>query len=172
MPALNEMAMKTHFALWILLWGALASCKKEPDPVYIYEVNPVRVTKEGNNKSVPKSTVEFISIAWSDLTGTSITQRQLSQLSLLYLGFGDKRLIEDLLIKNLLNRPSLVSLPSDSTMRADIPGFITSTYLRLYNREPNELEQWTLRQKIENSPALSPITVYYAMMTADEYRYY
>ncbi|MEZ5174482.1 MAG: hypothetical protein R2850_13500 [Bacteroidia bacterium] len=146
-----------------------ASCKKETE--YIYEVNPVSARKDQINKGIPKSTVEFISIAYSDLFGETIPQNSLGKLTLLYLAFGDKHLIEDMLIKNMLNSPS-VSLPSNQNMRNDIPLFVNNAYLKLYNREPNELEAYTLGQSISDDTDLTPELIYYSMMTSDEYRYY
>jgi hypothetical protein len=159
------------FLPFILALFLLNSCKRETE--YIYEVNPVQVKKDQTGKNVPKSTVEFISIAYSDLTGKTITQNMLSQLSLLYVSFGDKRLLEDMLIRNLLNSQEVQNLlESNEEMRADIPAFITSVYLKLFNRDPNELELWTVGQKISANPDMRPVMVYYAMMTSDEYRYY
>jgi hypothetical protein len=144
-------------------------CKKETD--FVYEVNDVQVSKDKIGKGIPKSTVEFISIAYSDLVGSTISQNDLSRVTLLYLAFGDKRLIEDLLIKNIVNSPN-VNIPTDDEMRSDITAFINSTYLKLFNRDPNEVELFTLRKQISENASITPKLVYYAMMTSDEYRYY
>lgn len=156
----------------ILIIGVLfgtSSCKKET--LYVYEVDPITARKDELSKGIPKSTVEFISIAYSDLFGNTISQNNLSKLTLLYLAFGDKRLIEDLLIKNMLNAPA-VDLVSNDEMRADIPAFVNLIYNRLYNRAPNELEEFTLIKEINDDPALTADLVYYSMMTSNEYRYY
>jgi len=158
---------KLAYILFLIV--SLASCKKETD--YIYDVDKVTVQKDKIGKGVNKSTIEFISIAYSDVFQTTISQDQLSRVSLLYNSFGDKRLLEDLLIKNMLNSPS-VELPDDASMRADITGFISATFRKLFNREPNELELFELKKRIENSASLSPDMVYYALMTSDEYRFY
>jgi len=147
----------------------IPSCKKET--FFTYEVDDVRVAKERGKKGTPKSTVEFISIAYTDILGTTITQSQLSQLSLIYLAFGDKRLLEDLLVRNMLNSPS-AQLPANNEMRADISSFVRQTYLRIYNREPDELELFELSKRIETNTTLSVAGVYFALMTSDEYRYY
>jgi hypothetical protein len=164
--------MKMRLINMLMITGLVfVSCKRET--AYIYEVDPVKVKKDQTGKNVPKSTVEFISIAYSDLTGKTITQTMLSQLSLIYLSFGDKRLVEDMLIKNLLNAPEVKErMESNQQMRGDIPAFVRALYLKLFNREPNELELWTTGQKITSNTALEPVMVYYAMMTSDEYRYY
>ena len=155
--------------LFAIVAFSLSSCKKETD--FVYEVNDVQVSKDKIGKGIPKSTVEFISIAYSDLVGSTISQNDLSRVTLLYLAFGDKRLIEDLLIKNIVNSP-VVNIPTEEIMRNDISAFINSTYLKLFNREPNEVELYTLRKQISENTNITPKLVYYAMMTSDEYRYY
>ena len=155
--------------LFAILIFTLSSCKKETD--FVYEVNDVQVSKDKIGKGIPKTTVEFISIAYSDLVGSTISQNDLSRVTLLYLAFGDKRLIEDLLIKNIVNSP-VVNIPSEEVMRNDISAFINSTYLKLFNREPNEVELYTLSKQISENTNITPKLVYYAMMTSDEYRYY
>jgi hypothetical protein len=155
--------------LFAIVAFSLSSCKKETD--FVYEVNDVQVSKEKIGKGIPKTTVEFISIAYSDLVGSTISQNDLSRVTLLYLAFGDKRLIEDLLIKNIVNSP-VVNIPTEEVMRNDITAFINSTYLKLFNREPNEVELYTLRKQISENTNITPKLVYYAMMTSDEYRYY
>ncbi len=153
----------------MVLLPLLNSCKKETQ--LVYEVDDVTVQKDKIGKGVNKSTVEFISIAYSDVFGSTISQDALSKVSLLYSSFGDKRLLEDLLIKNMLNAPG-IQLPSDVEMRSDIGGFISRTYQKLYNRDPTELEAFELKKRIENSSTLTPDMIYYAMMTSDEYRFY
>jgi hypothetical protein len=152
-----------------LISVVFTSCKKETE--YIYEVNDVQVRQENIGKGFPKSTIEFLSIAYSDIFGNTISQNQLNRLSLLYLAFGDKKLLEDLLIKNMINRPESL-LPSNQTMRADVDLFIVNAYQKLYNRSPNELEVFTLKKNINENAQMTAVMVYYAMMTSDEYRYY
>ena len=152
-----------------LISVVFTSCKKETE--YIYEVNDVQVSQENIGKGFPKSTIEFLSIAYSDIFGNTISQNQLNRLSLLYLAFGDKKLLEDLLIKNMINRPESL-LPSNQTMRADVDLFVVNAYQKLYNRSPNELEVFTLKKNINENAQMTAVMVYYAMMTSDEYRYY
>ena len=155
--------------LVFLISVVFTSCKKETK--YIYEVNDVQVSQEDIGKGIPKSTIEFLSIAYSDIFGNTISQNQLNRLSLLYLAFGDKKLLEDLLIKNMINRPESL-LPSNQTMRADVDLFIVNAYQKLYNRSPNELEVFTLKKNINENAQMTAVMVYYAMMTSDEYRYF
>jgi hypothetical protein len=152
-----------------ILFTSAIGCKKETN--YIYEVEDVQVTKDQSEKTVSKTMVEFISIAYADVFGLTISQNDLGILSLLYLAFGDKVLIEDVLVKNMLNSTE-ANLPSDAEMRSNIGLYVKNTYLKLYNREPNELESFTLNKKISDNLEMTSAMVYYAMMTSNEYRFY
>lgn len=167
MPALNKIFIS--LVLWSIFLVSTAGCKKET--TYIYEVDDVQVKKDQSEKTVSKTMVEFISIAYADVFGTTISQNDLGLLSLLYLAFGDKVLIEDVLVKNMLNS-SEANLPSDLEMRSNIELYVKNTYLKLYNREPNELENFTLTKKISDNSDMTSAMVYYAMMTSNEYRFY
>lgn len=156
-------------AIGVVATTALSGCKKET--TYIYEVDDVQVKKDQSEKTVSKTMVEFISIAYADVFGLTISQNDLGLLSLLYLAFGDKVLIEDVLVKNMLNSPE-ANLPSDLEMRSDVGLYVKNIYLKLYNREPNELENFTLTKKITDNPDMTSAMVYYAMMTSNEYRFY
>jgi hypothetical protein len=169
MQVWNKIPLTITFSLALGCILTFASCKKET--VFIYEVDTVTSRQDDVNKGIPKSTVEFISIAYADVFGNTISQNNLSRLTLLYLAFGDKRLIEDLLIKNMLNSPD-VEIISNTDMRNDVPSFVRSIYSRLFNRDPNELEAFTLEKSINEDPQLTPELIYYSMMTSDEYRYY
>ena len=97
----------TNFRNFLLVFAiiGITSCKK--DISYIYGVNDSTVNQPGVNKPNVKSTLEFISIAYSDLFGTSIGAGDLTDLSLCYVAFGDKKFTEDLIIRNFLNNQSL-----------------------------------------------------------------
>ena len=149
--------------------SAVIGCKK--DPKYIYGVNDVSVTQPGISKPNVKSTIEFISIAYSDLFGTSIPASDLTNLSLCYLAFGDKKFIEDLIIRNFLNKTGVI-IPTQATMNADVSSFVQTTYRKFYNRDPNEFEKWQVVNYINTTSNITPELVYYSFMTSDEYRYY
>jgi len=144
----------------------LSSCKKD-----VYDVNNVAVSQDGVAKPNVKSTVEFISIAYSDLFGNTIDQSKLTDLGVAYEAFGDKKLIEDLIIRNFLNAQG-VSIPTTVAMNTDVNLFVIATYKKFYNREPNEFELWQLSNLIQNDVNTTPELVYYAFMTSNEYRYY
>lgn len=161
---------KNRKYLWLVfLIVVLFSCKK--DVSYIYDVNDTTVSQPGVSKPNVKSTLEFISIAYSDLFGTTIAASELTDLSLSYLAFGDKKFIEDLIIRNFLNKPGVV-IPSQATMTADVPAFVNATYRKFYNRDPNEFEKWQVVNYINSNSTITPELIYYSFMTSDEYRYY
>lgn len=162
---------KYPILLTTMLLGALllTSCKKET--IYTYGVDDVSIGQPGTEKPNLKSDLEFISIAYSDLFGTTIPPDELEEMALCYTSFGDKRLIIDMIILNLLNKPGL-KIPSETTMMADPGAFTDATYRKLFVRDPSQFERWWLTNKITSDTALSPELVYYSLMTSDEYRYY
>lgn len=158
-----------RFLPLFLLPLALFACKKETD--YQYEVDPVSVSAAGGDKTNQKTTVEFISIAYADLFGTNIPQTKLVNLNTAYTSFGDKKVVEDLIIRNFLSDTAAV-IPSALSVSGDTLLFVTNTYKKFYNREPNPFEQYFWRELIRRDANLSPRTIYYALMTSDEYRFY
>ncbi len=161
-----------HIALLFLVAFILlpfAGCKKEKD--IIYEVNDVDINQPNANKDYVKSLTEFISIAYADLFGQNISQTQLQGLAVPYSGFGDLKLIEDMIIKNFLNNPSVV-MPTDEVMRTNVDQFLLDTYQKFFNRYPNEFEIWYLKGLINDNSDITPELVYYSVMTSNEYRYY
>ena len=146
-----------------------ASCEKESD--IIYGVNDVEVTRPTGAKGSQKSLTEFISIAYADIFEANISQDQLIGLSTPYAGFGDLKYIEDLIIRNFLNNPN-AQVPTSQSMRNDVNRFVTETYQRFYNRNPNEYELWFMKNLVDDNADITPELVYYSMMTSNEYRYY
>ena len=145
------------------------ACKK--DKSLSYGVEDVDIRKDGNNKQTVKTTTEFISIAYSDVFGTTISQNKLASLTSAYLAFGDKKLIEDMIIKNFLNQSGAI-IPSSSEMNADVSAFVKAAYRKFFNREPNELEEWQMINIIKSNSSVTPEMVYYTFLTSNEYRYY
>ena len=145
----------------------MLSCTTE----YVFEVEPVQVVQSGSEKPNRKNNIEFISIAYADVFSSSISQTELNKLSVAYRSFGDKELVEDVLIKNFLNN-RLAQIPSKTEMLQDVEQFIEDSYLRFYNREPSNYESWFLKKQIEDNTEIDPELIYYSMMTAEEYRFY
>ncbi len=158
-------SLKIIFALYALM--IISSCKKD----FTYNVDDVNVTQPGNGKSNVKTTTEFISIAYSDLFSTTIPNDSLLNISQAYQSFGDKKLIEDRIIRHMLNRND-VQIPTNSQMRADIPSFVNQVFQKLFNRTPDAFENYFITNIINADASITPIVVYYALMTSNEYRYY
>ena len=154
------------FAL-VLLTGIFNSCKKD----YVYEVNDVEVSQPGGDKDNVKTTLEFVSIVYSDLFNSSIPTDTLLDVQQAYDAFGDKKLIEDRIVRHFLNSPYL-QIPSDSVMRINIPLFVDETIEKFFNRKPDSFENYFISDIIEHNSGITPLMVYYACMTSNEYRYY
>jgi hypothetical protein len=147
----------------------LASCTTDKN--YQYEVDPVNVSSNDGEKNTAKTTTEFISIAYSDLYGTSISQTKLVNLSLAYASFGDLKVIEERIVRNFLNDPAVV-VPAQPSVNGDTTAFIKNCYRKFYNRDPNEFETYHWKDLIRTNTSVTPATIYFTMMTSDEYRFY
>ena len=161
--------MKQAVYLFIFFMFLICGCTKEKE--LVYEVNKVNITSPGANKKNVKTTTEFISIAYSDLFGTPISNSTLVKLSTAYYAFGDKKLIENMVIKSFIKNPK-VSIPTSSQMSSDLPKFVTDCYKKFYNRIPNEYEKWFEVNLIKSDSTLTPELIYFAFLTSTEYRYY
>lgn len=164
---MNKLIYRSLLVLFAVF--AMAACKKEK--VYVYDVNDVTIRQPDADKPNVKSTTEFISIAYSDLFGGQITQSKLVNLQLAYAAFGDLKLMEEMIIKNFLNE-SGVQIPSSTEMRADVEKFVDESYIKFYNRRPNEFEKWHVVAAINDDVQLTPELLWFSMMTSNEYRYY
>ena len=153
----------------LIILSTLISCQS--DHLYLYEVNPVEVKKDGVKKQNLKSDLEFLSLAYTDLFGQTLPDALLNRMVGAYASVGDKSLIADIIIRNLLNRPE-AQIPDNTDMRADVKGFVIGTYKKFYVREPGEYERWYFENLINSNPDITPEIIYYAFLTSDEYRYY
>ena len=163
--------MKTirFFSVAAVLMLLISSCNKEQR--VIYQVQEQELYQSSAEKRNQKSTTQFISIAYNDLFGSSITSGELTKLDIAYQALGDKGVLEDMIVKSLINKPS-VQIVTNTVMRADVPAFVESAYLRFFNRKPNEFEAWKVKDLIEKNADITPKMVYYSLMTSEEYRYY
>jgi hypothetical protein len=157
------------FLLGLSLTVLFFSCKKEK--IYVYEVNDVEISQPGVEKPNLKTNTQFISIAFTDLFGSTVSQDQLSDLEMVYVSFADKSVIEDLIIRTFLNETGN-TLPSQTEMDADISLFVTNAYKKIYTRLPNEYELWYLVDKINEEGNITTELFYYALLTSNEYRQY
>jgi hypothetical protein len=156
-----------HILLLLLL--AFSSCTHKK--TYEYEVDSITVEEPGTDKPSSKTTLEFVSIAYYDLFGKNITQKDLVNLNTVYAAFGDKKLIEDMIIRNFLKRPD-VKIPSLSEMKAAPESFVTDTYRKFYNRPPSPAEKWFMNNLLATDNSITPEIVYYTFLTSNEYRNY
>jgi hypothetical protein len=156
--------------IFLLIVLTLVSCKKEKKAVYA--LNDVNISQNSANKDHLKSTTEFISIAYSDIFGTVITTDKLADLSTMYRAFGDKKLIEEMVIKNFLNESTIQIPQIDRTSEITIQNFVSNSYKKLFNRTPDEYELWFVADMILKDDALTAELIYFSLMTANEYRYY
>ncbi len=174
--------ISTHIII-VLTVGVLLSCNRDEivnttinktvvnSPEYLYELETLSIQQEGVSKPNEKTLNEFASIAYFDLFQQSIPQNELTDLLVSYASFGDKVLIEELIVRNYLNSNTSLAIPSTQQMNDDVEGFVNSTYQKLYNRLPNDFEAAKLKELILGSSITSEL-VYFSFMTADEYRYY
>jgi len=158
---------KLIFIFSVLL---IFSCKKEKK--ITYQLNDVIIENNTANKDHLKSTIEFISIAYSDIFSTVISTNKLAELSTIYKAFGDKKLIEQMVIKNFLNEPSIQIPQIDRSSSSTINIFVQNMYTKLYNRTPDEYELWFVADMIQKDITLTSELIYFSLMTANEYRYY
>lgn len=137
----------------------------------VYEIEPIHISPNKPRRPFVKNTEQFIAIAFSDLTGQPINQSELNSLKLIYESVGDMKMVEELIIKNLLNRPD-IQIPSRPEMLNDIPGFIQLSWLKFYNREPTESERWQLEKMIkeDKNETITPELLWFSLMTSNEYR--
>lgn len=152
-----------------VLIAGMFSCTKEKD--FLYEVDDIKVQQANTGKGNLKSNAEFISIAYTDLFGSAINQSDLVKLNRVYSAFGDRKLIEDRIIRNFLNDPS-VQVPAVPSVAGDTSQFIINTFKKLYNRVPGAFEEYYLKEQIRLNASMTPVVIYYALMTSDEYRFY
>ena len=162
-------------------WGAIpivialtawvtVGCQKEKS-VYQYELEEVRVGAQTAAKNKPKSDLEVVSVAYSDIFAQTIPNELLNRLSNFYAGFGDKSTAIEIITRNGVNNNN-AKIPSVAAMRADPETFVEETYKKFFIRRPGEYEKQYWIEKIRNDSTLTPKLVYYSFMTSKEYKYY
>ena len=152
-------------ALLLCLTLFVFSCKKKQE--YIYEVNDETINAAGVQKPNVKSNTEFISIAHTDVMGTTVSAGNLNELKTQYLAFGDKGVVEDLIIRNFMNK-SGNTIPT--SIGSDKKAFVTNAYKKVYNRVPNEYEIYYLTDLLNKNSSITAEMFYYSLMTSNEYR--
>jgi hypothetical protein len=160
----------------LALLAMLSSCKKDVmqtrvyDNVY-YEVNPVTLYATNAEKTKQKSSLQYISILYTDLFNQSMPATKLNQMSEVTLSVGDKTVASNLILQKLLVEPG-VQVPTDQQMRSNVTQFVSETYLRFFQRHPTPYEAYQLKKMIDEDTNLLPEMVYAAFALANEYYYY
>ncbi|HZG00568.1 MAG TPA: hypothetical protein VEY71_06170 [Chitinophagales bacterium] len=156
-----------------LLFGA---CKKDvlQKRVYdnvLYEVNPVTLYATNANKTKQKTSLQFISILYTDLFNTSIPASKLNAMSEVTLSIGDKSIASNMILQKLLVEPG-VQVPTNQEMRDNLDQFVADTYVRFYLRHPTPYEAHHVKKLIQDDAALTPEMVYAAFTQSNEYFFY
>lgn len=159
-----------HLLYILLIALTVTACKR--DPSYIFEVEDVAVTQSAGDKNRLKTDIEFVSIAYADIFGSSISSNDLENIVTTYKSFGDKSLVIEMIIRKFINDGGGSIQAINRSSNENIELFVSETYKKLYNREPDAYEKWYLSDLIANESDIDAEVVYYSLMTANEYRYY
>ena len=156
----------------------LMSCKKETQLVtqptvdnYIYEVNNEVVYQSNVEKTRQKTPELYLSILYSNLFQTTISNDDLTQLANIRTATGDKQMAGELFLNAFVNSGNDI-IPSNSEMREDIEQFIVDTYVRFFLRIPSPYEVFELKKEIEDDINLTPSLIYQAFALSNEYKFY
>ncbi|MBI1307302.1 MAG: hypothetical protein GC181_11930 [Bacteroidetes bacterium] len=153
----------------IAVAAIFSSCRK--DVIADFKVNQETVLDPSLEKDRDKTNKQAISILYTSLFQKAISSNNLFQTENVIESFGDKALINEVIVSNYMNSPDVV-LPSDSFMRANPDQFIKDTYKLFYVRIPSELEISFFREYIAANPNVTVELVYTAFASSDEYQFY
>lgn len=162
--------------LIIMLVAFFTSCKKDivQKTIYdnvIYNIDTVGLYSSNADKTKQKSAEQFISILYSNLTNSTIPGDDLNNIAELSYSFGDKGLINTMLLENILGSPD-IQIPTDEDMRNDLDAFVQQTYLKFYLRQPSEYEKYYFKNLIVEDVGITPQMVYAAFAQSNEYLFY
>jgi len=153
------------FFLFALL--SLFGCKKD----VAYQLNEEDIFPIDAQKAKLKTEGQYLAILHANLFQQALSANKVIELEDIIFGFGDKDLIHEVIISNLMNKQN-VQIPSDSAMRADPEQFTLDTYERFLIRRPSEAELTWFIHYIENNPTVTSELVYFAFALSNEYLYY
>lgn len=161
---------KLTIYLFLLLLG-LSACKKDREDVVAYDIAEQKVSKTQGEKTNQKTDQEYVSILFSDLFDKPITNNDLTTIANVTASFGDKTVINEMLVQNFLNDGGII-IPTNDEMRANPEKFITDMYRKFLTRNPNEFEVYYLKDLIVKNVDVTPEVLYYSIVTCDEYLFY
>lgn len=172
---MQDFKKQVGLVLLTVLLG-LSSCKKQVEETIIYsntiyEVNDVSIYSTNAEKTKQKSPELLLSIMYSDIFNQAIPSRTLLEISELSLSNGDKTMFTEMIFSQFLTNPS-ANVPTDAQMRADVDAFILDSYIRFYQRKPNEYEQRFLKDLITNNPLITVENVFTSFVLSNEYYFY
>ncbi|MCB0735510.1 MAG: hypothetical protein KDC76_13070 [Bacteroidetes bacterium] len=165
------MRIFNYLGMMLILSSVLFSVGCKKDVVAKFEVNDEDVFDASLIKDRPKTNKQAISILHTTIFKKAISSNALFRTERVIESFGDKSLINEVIVSNYMNSPDVV-LPSDSLMRADLDQFIKDTYKLFFVRIPSELEVSYFREYLQANPNVTPELVYMAFATSDEYQFY
>ncbi|MCC6599375.1 MAG: hypothetical protein IT223_01725 [Crocinitomicaceae bacterium] len=148
---------------------SLASCKKDQEA--LFEVNNVMLYDNSADKSKLKSNEQYVSILYTNLFQTALSNNTVFELGKTLLSLGDQELAREVLISNFFNDAG-VQMPTADEMNADIDAFIVETYKRFFVRLPSEAEKTWVKNFIERNAYMTPELVYFSFAMSNEYMYY
>lgn len=145
------------------------ACKKEY--FYEYAVNEQTILPATAGKDKLKTAEQYAAILHVNLFQRALSSNDIYDISRVILSIGDKKVANDVLFSNFMNKPGVV-LPSKTDMHANPESFITAVYERFFLRIPTELEKEWFRKYIQTHPNLTPEMVYYSFAMSNEYQFY
>jgi len=154
------------FLLLALLFAT--GCKKE---AFIYEVDTVDLAQFDGSKDREKTNQEYAAILHANLFQTALSANDLYKIDQCIQSIGDKQLAREVIISNFMNKPGVI-IPSDSSMHANVDGFIIDTYNRFLVRQPTEAEKTWFRNSIAADPNVTAELIYFSFALSEEYLFY
>ena len=154
--------MKLLFPIWIVLLS-LTGCSEKKD------LGEISVTSTPIKKRQTKTHSQFIQIAYIDLFNKTITPQRFNRAKQIFDSQGDDDINFRLFIKQLLDDPGII-LPSKKFIQKDTEKFVVESYLKFYGRRPNGYEKKLLIDDIKRDQTVSAATIYYILMTTEEYK--
>lgn len=120
-----------------------------------------------NKKRIPKTDLQFISVAYMDVFGKAIPQQELNSLKEIFLSQGDQELNRNALIVKLLQNQT-AELPGANLLSKNPKSFLLFCFKQFYRRLPTEKELNDLLTA-DRKHTMSASEWYYAFMISDEY---
>ena len=125
-------------------------------------------TSTEKKSRIPKTDLQFISIAYMDVFGKAIPQQELNSIKEVFLSQGDRELNRKaLIIKLLQNQPE--TLPGENILAVNPESFLRFCFKQFYRRVPSNKELTELLITHQEDP-LTASDWYLAFMMSDEYQ--